>query len=103
MINTVLTETVMKVSPVDRPVASSAYSFLRFAGGAIAPFLAGKLAEDVSPSAPFLVGAGAVVIALVILLAGRRHMTEARAPREQLRLAIDEEPAGAIALERRAA
>ena len=30
-------------------------------------------------------------------------MTEARAPREQLRLAIDEEPAGAIALERRAA
>ena len=47
VINTVLTEAVMKVSPIERPVASSAYSFLRFAGGAIAPFLAGKLAEGV--------------------------------------------------------
>ena len=36
VINTVLTEAVMKVSPVERPVASSAYSFLRFAGGAVA-------------------------------------------------------------------
>ena len=103
VINTVLTEAVMKVSPVERPVASSAYSFLRFAGGAIAPFLAGKLAENVSPSSPFLVGAAAVVVALGILLAGRRHMAEAPVSHEQLQLAIDEEPAGAIALERQAA
>jgi ACDE family multidrug resistance protein len=103
VINTVLTETVMKVAPVDRPVASSAYSFLRFAGGAIAPFLAGKLAENVSPESPFLVGAAAVVVALGILLAGRRHMAEAPVSHEQLQLAIDEEPAGAIALERQAA
>ena len=48
----------MKVSPVERPVASSAYSFLRFAGGAIAPFLAGKLAEGVSLQAPFLSAPG---------------------------------------------
>ena len=106
VINTVLTEAVMKVSPVERPVASSAYSFLRFAGGAVAPFLAGKLAEDVSLQAPFLVGASAVLVALVILIAGRRHLAAAErkesAP-EQLRLAIDEEPAGAIALGRRAA
>jgi ACDE family multidrug resistance protein len=103
VINTVLTEAVMKVSPVDRPVASSAYSFLRFAGGAIAPFLAGKLAENVSPESPFLVGAGAVLVALAILVAGRRHMTEAAPVHQQLQLAIDEEPAGAIALEREAA
>jgi ACDE family multidrug resistance protein len=103
VINTVLTEAVMKVSPVDRPVASSAYSFLRFAGGAIAPFLAGKLAENVSPASPFLVGAGAVLVALAILVAGRRHMTEAAPVHQQLQLAIDEEPAGAIALEREAA
>ena len=103
VINTVLTEAVMKVSPVERPVASSAYSFLRVAGGAIAPFLAGKLAENVSPSSPFLVGAAAVVVALGILLAGRRHMAEAPVSHEQLQLAIDEEPAGAIALERQAA
>ena len=103
VINTVLTEAVMKVSPVERPVASSAYSFLRFAGGAIAPFMAGKLAENVSPESPFLVGAAAVVVALGILIAGRRHMVEAPAIHEQLQLAIDEEPAGAIALERQAA
>jgi MFS transporter, ACDE family, multidrug resistance protein len=101
----VLTEAVMKVAPVERPVASSSYSFMRFAGGAIAPYLAGKLAENVSPEAPFLVGATAVVIALVILISGRRHLAAAedREPEAGLELALDEEPAGAIALERSAA
>jgi MFS transporter, ACDE family, multidrug resistance protein len=73
VINTVLTETVMKIAPVERPVASSSYSFVRFAGGAIAPYLAGKLAEWFAPSTPFYVGAGAVAIALGVLIAGRRH------------------------------
>jgi MFS transporter, ACDE family, multidrug resistance protein len=76
VINTVLTEAVMKVAPVERPIASSAYSFVRFAGGAIAPWLAGKLAEWVSPSTPFYVGAGAVALALVVCVAGRRHLDE---------------------------
>jgi MFS family permease len=35
--NTLVTTTVMEVSPVARPVASAAYSFVRFMGGAIAP------------------------------------------------------------------
>jgi nucleotide-binding universal stress UspA family protein len=77
VINTVLTEAVMKVSPVERPIASSSYSFVRFAGGAVAPWLAGKLAEWVSPSTPFFVGAGAVVVALVVLVAGRREFSDA--------------------------
>jgi hypothetical protein len=76
VINTVLTEAVMRVSPVERPVASASYSFVRFAGGAIAPWLAGKLAEWVSPEAPFFVGAAAVAVALVVLLAGRRELAE---------------------------
>jgi MFS family permease len=71
VVNTVLTESVMRIAPVERPIASSAYSFVRFAGGAVAPYLAGKLAEWVSPSTPFFVGAGAVVVALLVLLAGR--------------------------------
>jgi hypothetical protein len=47
----------------------------------------------------------AVLVALVILVAGRRHLAAAERPaaHEQLELAIDEEPAGAIALARRAA
>jgi nucleotide-binding universal stress UspA family protein len=77
VINTVLTELVMKVSPVERPIASSAYSFLRFAGGAIAPWLAGKLAEWVAPDTPFFVGAAAVGAALLVLVAGRRYLVEA--------------------------
>ena len=93
VINTVLTETVMKVSPVERPVASSAYSFLRFAGGAIAPYLAGKLAEGVSPQAPFLVGAGAVLIALAILLGGRRHLTGLPEPLHARALRAEAAPA----------
>jgi hypothetical protein len=84
VINTVLTEAVMKVAPVERPIASSSYSFVRFAGGAIAPWLAGKLAEWVSPSTPFFVGAGAVAIALVVLVAGRREFAEA----EEIEVAV---------------
>jgi predicted MFS family arabinose efflux permease len=78
VVNTVLTEEVMHVAPVERPVASAAYSFVRFAGGAVAPWLAGKLAEWYAPSVPFFVAAGAVVLALAILLAGRRYLGDGR-------------------------
>jgi MFS family permease len=65
--NTLVTETVMKISPVPRGVASAAYSFVRFGGGAVAPWLAGTLGER-SIHVPFWVGSGAVVLAIVVLL-----------------------------------
>ena len=71
--NTLITETVMKVSPVERGVASAAYSFVRFGGGAIAPYLAGKLGER-SVHVPFWVGSGAVVLAVLVLLTARREV-----------------------------
>jgi predicted MFS family arabinose efflux permease len=77
VINTVLTESVMKVAPVERPIASSSYSFVRFAGGAIAPWLAGKLAERFAPDTPFFVGAAAVGVAFVVVILGRRHFADA--------------------------
>ena len=82
VVNTVITEAVMKVSPVERPVASAAYSFVRFTGGAVAPYLAGRLAEGVGPSVPFFVGAGSVVIAIGVLVARRADLAAAdkRAP-----------------------
>ncbi|WP_029137822.1 MFS transporter [Nakamurella lactea] len=70
--NTLVTEIVMKVAPVERPVASAAYSFVRFGGGAIAPWLAGKLGEEVSPHLPFWVGAGAVLLGALLLVVRRR-------------------------------
>jgi ACDE family multidrug resistance protein len=72
--NTLITTAVMEASPVERPVASAAYSFIRFLGGGIAPFLAGKLAEWFVPSVPFYVGAAAVAASIVVLLSGRSYL-----------------------------
>ena len=44
------------------PVASAAYSFVRFTGGAIGPWVALKLAENVDLHAPFWFGAAAVAV-----------------------------------------
>ena len=68
----------MLVSPVERPVASAAYGFVRFIGGGLAPFAAGKLAEHFNVHVPFCVGAGAVVAA--IAGAGHRPPDARRAP-----------------------
>ncbi|OFE18854.1 MFS transporter [Humibacillus sp. DSM 29435] len=68
--NTLITETVMKISPVERGVASAAYSFVRFGGGAVAPWLAGTLGEK-SIHLPFWVGSGAVVLAVLVLLTAK--------------------------------
>ncbi len=68
--NTLITEAVMVSAPVERSTASAAYSFVRFAGGAAAPYLAGKLGEH-SISLPFWVGAACPTAAVAVLLAGR--------------------------------
>jgi predicted MFS family arabinose efflux permease len=73
--NTLVTETVMKAAPVERGVASAAYSFVRFGGGAIAPWLAGKLGESVSVHLPFWVGSGAVLLSVAVLASGSRVLS----------------------------
>lgn len=70
--NTLVTEAVMLAAPVERSTASAAYSFVRFGGGAVAPWLAGKLGETFNPHVPFWVGAGATVLAVAVLSTGRR-------------------------------
>jgi MFS transporter, ACDE family, multidrug resistance protein len=65
--NTLMTQVVMESAPVARPVASAAYSFVRFCGGAIAPFAAGKLAEHVSEQSPFYLGAAMTAVAILVL------------------------------------
>jgi MFS family permease len=69
--NTLMTQVVMESAPVARPIASSAYSFVRFCGGAIAPFVAGKLAEHVSPQAPFFLAAVMTAMGIVVLFVYR--------------------------------
>jgi MFS family permease len=77
--NTLTTQAVMLVSPVERPVASSAYGFVRFLGGGLAPYAAGELAEAWNLHVPFLVGAGAVVLGIAVLATGHRELTRADA------------------------
>jgi ACDE family multidrug resistance protein len=77
--NTLTTQAVMLVSPVERPVASAAYGFVRFLGGGLAPFAAGKLAEHVNLHVPFAVGAVAVVAAVLVLSTGHRMLAQADA------------------------
>jgi predicted MFS family arabinose efflux permease len=82
--NTLVTQAVMLAAPVDRGTASAAYSFVRFVGGAIAPWLAGRLGETMGPHVPFWMGAGATVLAVGALATGRRvlaHVDAGVAPR----------------------
>ncbi|MDV7198243.1 MFS transporter [Rhodococcus kroppenstedtii] len=69
--NTLITETVMVSAPVERSTASAAYSFVRFVGGAAAPYLAGRLGES-HASLPFWIGAACTVAAIAVLSTGRR-------------------------------
>ncbi len=73
--NTLITEAVMGAAPVERPVASAAYSFVRFTGGAVGPYVALKLfGSEAAPHvhAPFWFGAAAVLVGVVILALGAR-------------------------------
>ncbi|ODR23064.1 MFS transporter [Mycolicibacterium porcinum] len=72
--NTLITETVMKAAPVERGVASAAYSFLRFGGAAVAPWLAGVLGEQVNVHLPYWVGAVAVLTGAGVLALTRPHL-----------------------------
>jgi MFS family permease len=75
--NTLTTQAVMLVSPVERPVASAAYGFVRFLGGGLAPYVAGKLAEHWNLHVPFVVGAVAVVVGIAVLSTGHRMLAAA--------------------------
>jgi MFS family permease len=79
IVNTLMTQVVMESAPVERPIASAAYSFVRFCGGAIAPFVAGKLGERVSVQSPFYLGAGMTAIAVGMLWYYRDALVPAKA------------------------
>ena len=63
--NIVTTQAVMTVSPVERPVASAAYSFVRFIGGGLAPYAAGRLVIALNIHVPFFIVAGALLAGIV--------------------------------------
>ncbi|MCL6537302.1 MAG: MFS transporter [Acidothermus sp.] len=82
--NTLVTTAVMSVAPVPRPVASAAYGFVRFIGGGLAPYVAGKLVEHVGVSVPFVLGAIVVLGGIVALAGARRALDIADQEDEQV-------------------
>ena len=77
--NTLVTTAVMSIAPVERPVASATYGFVRFIGGGLAPFAAGKLVEHFNAHVPFVIGAGTVLLAALLLATVHRALNKADA------------------------
>jgi MFS family permease len=75
--NTITTQAVMTVSPVEKPVASAAYSFVRFIGGGLAPYAAGRLVLATNIHVPFFIAAGAIALGIVVLSTAHGLLTEA--------------------------
>jgi ACDE family multidrug resistance protein len=95
--NTVTTQAVMTVSPVEKPVASAAYSFVRFIGGGLAPYAAGRMVLAVNIHFPFFIGAGAIVVGIGILTTAHGRLSEAeRVQVEQVAGSVPAVPAAAL-------
>lgn len=72
--NTMYTEMAMTVSDSPQPVASAAYNFVRWMGGAIAPIDATSLGEHFGASVPYFVASGTLIFAILILLNSRNYI-----------------------------
>ncbi len=74
--NSLFSNAVMDASPVEASTTSAAFSFLRMIGGAVAPFMAGILAEIYSPHVPFLVGCCFVLGSIILILLNRDYLSQ---------------------------
>lgn len=74
VVNTALTEAVMEATDLPRSVASSAYSAVRFLGGAVAPPLAAFLWHAAGAGVPYVMATVSVLIAAACVLFGRRAL-----------------------------
>ena len=75
--NTLVTTAVMSISPVERPVASATYGFVRFIGGGMAPFVAGLLVTAFSAHVPFLLGTATLLAAAIVLSTAHKALDAA--------------------------
>ena len=92
--NTVTTQAVMTVSPVEKPVASAAYGFVRFIGGGLAPYAAGRLVLAVNIHFPFYIAVGAILLGIAILTTAHGLLAQAeRIQAEQVTASPAAQPA----------
>ena len=52
------------------------FGFVRFIGGGLAPYAAGKLAAAYGDHLPFYIGAGSIVLAIAVLATGHSLLAE---------------------------
>jgi len=78
--NALLSNLLIGLTTGNPSVASSATNFMRFGGGAIAPFLSGKLSEHVSIASPLYVGAGVVLAGVGIMVVFRPLLARGERP-----------------------
>lgn len=74
LMNTILTESVMEATDLPRSVASSAYSAVRFLGGAAAPPVAALLWHAFGAAVPYLFAAASALVAALTLAVRRRSL-----------------------------
>ncbi|WP_129659318.1 MFS transporter [Rothia uropygialis] len=82
VMNTALTETVMEATSLPRSIASSTYSGVRFIGGAIAPAIAGPVADAVGAGAPYWMAVATLVVSIIVLVFGGHRLAQVSRPHE---------------------
>lgn len=75
--NTLVTGTSMTVSTASRPTASAAYSFVRFFGAGLAPYVASTLAAHLGDHVPFYLGAVTIALSIPVLATARQLIVRA--------------------------
>lgn len=91
IMNTALTETVMEATDLPRGVASSAYSGVRFLGGAISSAAAGPIAAALGAAVPYEVAAASIAISIIVLVTGRRHLSHVLQAEQEQPLSAEDE------------
>jgi len=67
----------MSIAPVERPVASATYGFVRFIGGGLAPWISGILVNHFGAHLPFAIGTGTLIAAAIALSTVHRTLSAA--------------------------
>ncbi len=92
IINTLMTTVAMEIPDIPRNIASSSYSFIRFFGGSLAPFIAGRIAERYSGAHAFYFASFMVFLGIVLLIVYRRFFLTNEEAEVELTQALEKDP-----------
>lgn len=76
--NTAMTEAAMEATDLPRSIASSAYSGVRFVGGAMGPTLSGPISDAFGAQAPYVAAALAVLVTIGLMTADHLRVSRPR-------------------------